>query len=645
MTPLSCKASCGLPNTQIGWFQPSGGYHAVPPPYTGTFMPPKLDLVFHTAPIPVEMTTLPLMCSLVLLSLNKTCLIHLDLVHLSLKTGHSVQLIKTTFQAATSVPATPKSNSSGERRNKNACFICKSMDHLIKDRDYHFNKMSQTTPRNYANRGHYKQYVPLTQSKPQKHRVPTADVDNFNYFIDNSDLIDLPLGGRIFTWMDKDGTKLNRNPILLHVSKSDFGPTPFKLFHSWLLRDSFNKVIKMELPKLEEHNFVWKLLSHKKFRLLKARIKQWHSETKTFDRVTKHDNLQLIKSIDDKIKAGSANDNDRDSHEVQNAVWDCGSFKVPDPDGFSFAFVKKYWDDIKVSILEYVIIFLDTGSLPHGSNSSFFSLIPKVINPIFIKDFCPISLIGVHYKITANRLAKVDFEKAFDLVIWKYLDFVLFNLGFGSKWRYWIRACLSSSRASILVNGSPTLEFYIKHGIRKGDPLSSFLFILVMKRLHNALSTVGIGVSDVDVSSMASNSGCASGSFPFTYFGLPIGSNMSLTSSWKVLLERSRAMFFSRGSYEDRKLAWVKWKNAISYYDNGDLNIGSLKAFNIDLLQKWRWRLLSHKNALWVKVIKLYMDLFLSESGKSEEYLKYICVLAFIGTKDREGLLGEGKRD
>nr|GEV54583.1 transposon TX1 uncharacterized [Tanacetum cinerariifolium] len=97
--------------------------------------------------------------------------------------------------------------------------------------------------------------------------------------------------------------------------------------------------------------------------------------------------------------------------EVKNAVWDCGSSKAPGPDGFSFAFVKKYWDDIKVDILEYVNIFLDTGLFPHGSNSSFFTLILKLINPIFIKDFRPISLIGVHYKIIAkilaNSLAKV----------------------------------------------------------------------------------------------------------------------------------------------------------------------------------------------------------------------------------------------
>ncbi|GJR37934.1 hypothetical protein Tco_1213618 [Tanacetum coccineum] len=63
-------------------------------------------------------------------------------------------------------------------------------------------------------------------------------------------------------------------------------------------------------------------------------------------------------------------------------------------------------------------------------------------------------------------------------------------------------------------------------------------------------------------------------------------------------------MFFWGGSHEARKVALIKWKNVLSSYDNGGLNIGSLKAFNLALLQKWRWRLLSHKNALCVKVIK-----------------------------------------
>nr|GEX15339.1 hypothetical protein [Tanacetum cinerariifolium] len=65
---------------------------------------------------------------------------------------HSVQPVETSIPAATAKPASPKSNSSGKRRNRKACFVCKSVDHLIKDYDYHVKKMAQPTPRNYAHR-------------------------------------------------------------------------------------------------------------------------------------------------------------------------------------------------------------------------------------------------------------------------------------------------------------------------------------------------------------------------------------------------------------------------------------------------------------------------------------------------------------
>nr|GFA18676.1 RNA-directed DNA polymerase, eukaryota, reverse transcriptase zinc-binding domain protein [Tanacetum cinerariifolium] len=79
---------------------------------------------------------------------------------------------------------------------------------------------------------------------------------------------------------------------------------------------------------------------------------------------------------------------------------------------------------------------------------------------------------------------KVDFQKAFDSVRWDHLDDIIGKFGFGIKWRGWIRGCLQSSKASVLVNGSPTDEFYFRRGLRQGDPLSPFLFILVMESLH-----------------------------------------------------------------------------------------------------------------------------------------------------------------
>nr|GEU75363.1 ribonuclease H-like domain-containing protein [Tanacetum cinerariifolium] len=82
--------------------------------------------------------------------------------------------VETSIPAATPKPASPKSNSSGKRRNRIACFVCKSVDHLIKDCDYHAKKMAQPTPRNYAYMGNHKQYALLTYTNPPKHMVSAA---------------------------------------------------------------------------------------------------------------------------------------------------------------------------------------------------------------------------------------------------------------------------------------------------------------------------------------------------------------------------------------------------------------------------------------------------------------------------------------
>ena len=69
---------------------------------------------------------------------------------------------------------------------------------------------------------------------------------------------------------------------------------------------------------------------------------------------------------------------------------------------------------------------------------------------------------------------KVDFEKAFDSLRWDFLDLAMDKLGFGIKWCSWIYGCLRNARSSVLVNGSPTIEFEIFKGLRQGDPLSPF---------------------------------------------------------------------------------------------------------------------------------------------------------------------------
>nr|GEV32007.1 uncharacterized mitochondrial protein AtMg00810-like [Tanacetum cinerariifolium] len=160
LTAEFCKSQFDVISYQTG----SNPDHAIPPPYTGTFMPPKPDLVFNTTPTAVETNHLAFN---VQLSPTKPAQ---DLSH----TNRPI------------APASLKSNSSGQRRNRKACFMCKSVDHLIKDCDYHAKKMAQPTPRNYAHRGNYKQYALLTHTPPQKHLVPTAVFTQFKPVINTA---------------------------------------------------------------------------------------------------------------------------------------------------------------------------------------------------------------------------------------------------------------------------------------------------------------------------------------------------------------------------------------------------------------------------------------------------------------------------
>ncbi|KAI3497002.1 hypothetical protein L1887_39382 [Cichorium endivia] len=286
--------------------------------------------------------------------------------------------------------------------------------------------------------------------------------------------------------------------------------------------------------------------------------------------------------------------------EIKGAVWDCGNEKAPGPDGFTFKFLKNYWDLICPDVLDMVKYFEKTSSIARGCNSSFITLVPKVKDPTILSDYRPISLIGSIYKIITKILStrikrvigkiigveqsayienrnildgpliinelytwakkskkkmflfKVDFDKAFDSVNWGYLDSIMQQMAMEG-----LNSVMKSAGEMNIFHGisvsrdKPRIShlLYADDAIFAGDwsrsnlknltrILKCFHMVSGLKVNFHKSKVFGVSLSNSELLSTARILGCDIGSFPFTYLGVPVGANMSLKKNWKPVIDK-----------------------------------------------------------------------------------------------------------
>ncbi|GKC07931.1 RNA-directed DNA polymerase, eukaryota, partial [Tanacetum coccineum] len=320
----------------------------------------------------------------------------------------------------------------------------------------------------------------------------------------------------------------DHRPILLREVFVDYGATPFRFYHSWI-----NISVMVDGDWIDDPNHVKsEFCSHfaSKFQRpgdSRSRINfpfpnQLNSEQAT--------SLETPISID----------------EIKSAVWACGSlYKV----------VTKILAIRLGSVIDNLISEVQSAFLPKRQILDG----PFVINEVL--SWCK-------HKRRQAMIFKVDFAKAYDSVRWDFLDDVLLSFGFGQKWRDWILGSLSSGKASVLVNGSPTSEFQFHCGLKQ-DSLGCFSGHETSFQLSNLVS--------------------------------PEGGNMAIIKAWDVIIggKTEVSSFLSvRSILLSNGVGFTLLKSAY-----GASPILFYFGLNRALLFKWVWRFISQDGSLWARVI------------------------------------------
>uniref|UniRef100_A0A803QQ69 Reverse transcriptase n=1 Tax=Cannabis sativa TaxID=3483 RepID=A0A803QQ69_CANSA len=225
--------------------------------------------------------------------------------------------------------------------------------------------------------------------------------------------------------------------------------------------------------------------------------------------------------------------------EVKEAIDQIHPLKAPGKDGLPGLFYHNHWKEVGQEVMTMCLDVLNKNKDCSILNDTLLCLIPKVKEPTMVGDYRPLSLCNVIYKVISKCLAnrmklsmdkvisenqsafikgrqiqdnailgfeslhclkkgrfgngkkmalKLDMSKAYDRVEWDFLAEMMKCLGYDDRWIAKVMGCVTTVTFSILLNGEARGHIVPKRGLRQGDPLSPFLFLICSEGLSCLLN-------------------------------------------------------------------------------------------------------------------------------------------------------------
>ena len=286
--------------------------------------------------------------------------------------------------------------------------------------------------------------------------------------------------------------------------------------------------------------------------------------------------------------------------------------KSPGCDGLTVEFYKHFWSNLGTKLLETLIYADEKGELSQSQKRGVITLLHKQgKDQLFIKNWRPVTLLNIDYKILSKTLAQrvkeviqslihpdqrgfikgryigenirqiddlmhiaeqkkktgllllVDFEKAFDSIEWKFIDKVLEKFCFGPYVRKLVQLCYTQVSSTVINNGYSSGWFSIKRGVRQGCPLSSLLFLLCIEILaelirgNQKVKGFKIGKSQFKLSLFADDASCIVEDLDSLTLLLKILEKFYNYSGLKINLEKCLLVYIGPWKTKEKKVQGI----------------------------------------------------------------------------------------